>query len=378
MSPASLAATPPGHGCKGADTPVTTVVDSARHAVVITLGPCVVPALGSMDMPGMDMPGMGMSEKEMMEHGPGHEDVRVHFRWPADVWMRSFDLKLFDKNHQRLNQPTTMHHMELLNFDRRQVIYHMVERTFGLGEETSSAKVPKSIGLPLDAGMDMALYVMWNNHTDTPIDGVTLQLTIDYSPMNLAPRPTIVLPFKADVNIHPGYGDAFDLPPGGGSKSSVFTMEVSGRLLAVGGHMHDYGKELRLEDVESGKVLAQVNAERKPGGEVTGVSHGFYGIVGRGPHLKAGRQYRLVAVYQGSPTDSIRGAMGLMGGIIAPDHYHEWPKIDRNDPAYLIDLNPPGQTAMRPAQAPSAPDNHKTVITKVRGSAMHMAEHRHS
>jgi hypothetical protein len=335
LATASLGATPPHTGCDGPDAPVHTVVQ--KHAVVITLGPCVVPALGSMDMPGMDMSNMAM-----MGSGPGHEDVRVHFRWPADVWMRSFDLKLFDQNHHQLNQPTTMHHMELLNFDRRQVIYHMVERTFGLGEETSGAKVPKTVGLPLEAGMDMGLYVMWNNHTDRPLEGVTLQLTIDYSPRNLAPRPTIVLPFKADVNIHPGAGDAYDLPPGGGSKSAVFTMEVSGRLLAVGGHLHDYGKELRLEDAATGKVLARVNAQRRPDGTVTGVSHGFYGIVGRGPHLIAGRRYRLVAVYQGSPRDSIIGAMGLMGGIIAPDHYSEWPKLDRTDPDYLIDLNPPG------------------------------------
>jgi hypothetical protein len=227
-----------------------------------------------------------------------------------------------------------------------------VERVFGLGEETGSAKVPKSIGLPLDAGMDMGLYVMWNNHTDTDIEGVTLQLMMEYSPRNLVPRPTIVLPFKADVNIHPGAGDAFDLPPGGGSRSAVFTMEVSGRLIAAGGHLHDFGKELRLEDVATGKVLARVHAYRTPNGEVTGVSHGLYGIRGRGPHLVAGRQYRLVAVYEGSPNDSIYGAMGLMGGIFAPDHYAKWPKLDRTNPDYLIDLNPKGRTgAVAAAQA---------------------------
>lgn len=341
LAVAPLGATPPRHGCNSPAAPIDAVVDQAKHDVVITLGPCVVPALGTMDMPGM-----AMSRMEMMEHSPGHEDVRVHFRWPASVWMRSFDLKLFNGNHQRLDQPTTMHHLELLNFDRRQVLYPMVERVVGLGEETSSAKVPKSIGLPLDAGTDMGLYVMWNNHTDIALQNVTLQLTIDYSPRNLAPRPTIVLPFKADVNIHPGAGDAFDLPPGGGTKSAVFTMEVSGRLLAVGGHLHDYGKELRLEDVKTGKVMAQVRAQRRPTGEVTGVSHGFYGILGRGPHLIAGRQYRLVAVYQGSPRDSILGAMGLMGGIIAPDHYSQWPPLDRTNPDYLIDLNPKPGTAV--------------------------------
>ena len=339
----SRAPVPAGRGCAGPDAPLTTTVDSAHDTVIITLGPCRVPALGATDMG--SMAGMaGMPGMAMMSHGPGHEDVRVHFRWPADVWMRSFDLQLLDPAGHRLNQPTTMHHMEVLNFDRRQLVYPMVERVFGMGEETGGAAIPKTVGLPLDAGMDMGLYVMWNNHTDRDLDGVTFRLAIRYSPRNLVPRPTIVLPFKADVNIHPGAGDAFDLPPGGGSRSAVFTVGASGRLLAVGGHLHDYGKELRLEDARSGKVLARVWAQRTPDGEVTGVTHGLYGVLGRGPHLKAGRPYRLVAVYEGSPADSIRGAMGLMGGIFAPDHYHRWPRIDRRDPAYLIDLHPPAAT----------------------------------
>jgi len=340
-SPAPAAARSRGHACNGPDAPLTTVVDPTRHTVVITLGPCRVPALGTMDMAGMsDMP--GMEHMGMMMSGPGHEDVRVHFRWPANVWMRSFDLQLFDADHHRLDQPTTMHHMELLDFDRRQLVYPLVERVIGMGEETSSAAIPKTVGLPLDAGMDMGLYVMWNNHTDRDLDAVTFQLTIGYSPRSLSPRPTIVLPFKADVNIHPGAGDAFDLPPGGGSHSAVFTVGTSGRLLAVGGHLHDYGKELRLEDVMSGRVLARVTAQRTADGEVTGVSHALYGIRGRGPHLIAGHPYRLVAVYQGSPADSIRAVMGVMGGIFAPDHYRRWPAIDRSNPDYLIDLNPPG------------------------------------
>jgi len=172
------------------------------------------------------------------------------------------------------------------------------------------------------------------------VDSAKHDVVITLGPV---PRPTIVLPFKADVNIHPGAGDAFDLPPGGGSQSAVFTMAVSGRLIAVGGHLHDFGKEVRLEDVATGKVLARVNALRTPSGEVTGVSHGLYGILGRGPHLIAGRRYRLVAVYQGSPKDSIIGAMGLMGGIFAPDDYAQWSKLDRTNPDYLIDLSPKGQ-----------------------------------
>jgi hypothetical protein len=41
--------------------------------------------------------------------------------------------------------------------------------------------------------------------------------------------------------------------------------------------------------------------------------------------------------------------MGVMGGIFAPDHYRRWPAIDRSNPDYLIDLNPPGQRAISQA-----------------------------
>ena len=287
-----------------------------------------------------------MSKMAMMGHRPGNEDVRVHFRWPADVWMRSFDLQLFDKNHHRLDQPTTMHHMELLNFDRRQVLYPMVERVFGMGEETSSAKVPKSVGLPLDAGMDMGLYVMWNNHTDTAIDGVTFQLTIAYSPRNLVAETDRRPPLQGRREHSSRRRRCFRPAARRRVQLDRYSRWMSaGGCSPLGGHLHDYGKELRLEDVATGKVLARVKARRTPDGEVTGVSHGLYGIFGRGPHLVAGRQYRLVAVYQGSPTDSIYGAMGLMGGIFAPDDYATWPKLDRTNPDYLVDLNPKGRRA---------------------------------
>ena len=123
---------------------------------------------------------------------PGDEDVRVHFRWPADVWMRSFDLQLFDKDHRRLNQPTTMHHMELLDFDRRQVLYPMVERVDSASVKRPAArKSPSPSACQLFAGMDMGLYVMWNNHTDHGSRGRHPSSSRSrYSPLNLVPRPT--------------------------------------------------------------------------------------------------------------------------------------------------------------------------------------------
>jgi hypothetical protein len=332
-----LPASAPGKYCKGEDAPMKIVVDSVRHDMTITVGPCRV---APMDMSMMDMPGMAMGGEYS-----GKVDIQTRFLWPMNGYLRGWDLTILDSLGHKLPQHT-MHHMELVNFDRRQLVYSMAERVMGIGEETEPAFIPKSVGLPLNKGSHMALYIMWNNETDTDMDGIYLRLRMPWSPTNQAPAPVKVLPFKVDVNLHPGKGDAFDFPEGAGSKATEFTVPISGRLIAVGGHMHDYGKELRLEDARTGKVLAHVNAKRLPDGRVSGVAHQLFGVWGRGPRLVPGRTYRLVAVYAHPDKQPIMAAMGVFGGIFAPDDMKKWPAVDEHDKDYVTDLNgwpPPSQ-----------------------------------
>ena len=63
------------------------------------------------------------------------------------------------------------------------------------------------------------------------------------------------MPIYMDVNLTVGGSNTFDVPPGKSTKSFEFTLPVGGRLLGVGGHMHDYGVRVRLEDAETGKVI---------------------------------------------------------------------------------------------------------------------------
>jgi hypothetical protein len=324
--------------CKGADAPMKVNVDAKRHTITVTVGPCrIAPIDNAMSMPGM-----------MGGEASGVVDIKTNFLWPVSGYMRGFMLTLFDSTDKVLPQ-NTMHHLELVNFDRRQLLHNLAERVLGIGEETAGANVPGSVGIPLDRGTHMGLYIMWNNETNTDIDGVTLQLRMHYSPANMTPRPLAVLPFKVDVNLHPGLGDAFNLPKGGGERSAEFTVPVSGRLIGVGGHLHDFGRELRLEDVSSGKVLARVRAQRRADGTVTGVGHQLFGLWGRGSRLVPGRQYRLVAVYDHPDGAEVIAAMGIMGGIFAPDHIKEWPAVDKNDPGYIRDLLGAPMPAPEPA-----------------------------
>jgi hypothetical protein len=310
--------------------PVTIRVDSAHHRVVILAGPYHLPP---MDMDGMMSMDMG-ADGGHAAHG---ELLLTRFRWPNNDWLRGFKVEILDHNGHLLPQ-RTMHHMELINYDRRQLVYPLAERVLGVGEETAPVMLPKSVGVPLDKGMHLGVYLMWNNDTGHDLDGIWYRLTLINTPANITPRPLAALPFKVDVNSDPGMPDSWDVPPGGRSKVYNFTIPVSGRLLGVGGHLHDFGKQIRLEDARTGKVLAHVQGIEDKNGNELGVTHQLLAVKERGPHLRAGHPYRLVAVYANPTADTLRAVMAVMGGLFAPDDMNEWPKINYTNPEYLHDI----------------------------------------
>ena len=113
--------------------------------------------------------------------------------------------------------------------------------------------------------------------------------------------------------------NTFDVPPGKSSKAYEFTLPVGGRLLGVGGHMHDYGVRVRLEDAETGKVITSVVATRDSAGKVSKISRKLYGVSGEGLKLKANHRYRVVGEYD-NPTNEtkVKGAMAHMVGLFVP------------------------------------------------------------
>jgi hypothetical protein len=103
--------------------------------------------------------------------------------------------------------------------------------------------------------------------------------------------------------------------------------------------MHDYGSRVWLEDVETGKVLTQVRAERDAEGKLVKMSRKLFGVSGEGLRLKPNHRYRVVGEYD-NPTGELRvkGAMASMVGLFVPDDIKRWPAVDPRDPAYQRDL----------------------------------------
>jgi len=308
------------------DPQAKVTIDSARRVVVVEAGPFHVPA-----MP----PGAKHDDMEMME---GHNTPLVRFQWPVDGWLRGFEIEVNDKDGKPLDR-RLIHHLIGVNFDRRQLLYPAVERIFGIGRETEDLFIPRSIGVPMTSGHRLGMYMAWQNETGNDLHDVSIKVKLTYSPTNMNPRPVDALPLYMDVNLTVGGSNTYDMPLGRSEKSWEFTMPIDGRLLGYSGHMHDYGELVRLEEVETGKVIATVKAQLRKDGQIVKISRHLPGVGGDGIRLRAGRRYRVVGVYNNVGPEALpNGAMAHITGLFAPDDFSKWPKVDLSDELTQEDL----------------------------------------
>jgi len=305
---------------------IRVTVDSSRKEVVVTAGPFTIAHMP----PNMD--------HGMMHEMAGTTTPLLRFEWPMEAWFRGFDIEVSAADGRALDSHL-VHHLNIMNFDRRQLLYPAVERMVAAGSETGRVSLPKTIGMPMEPGFQLAMYAAWNNTSDADIEGAWLTVRLAWSPSNLAPRPRVVLPLYMDVNYN-RVTDSYDLPAGRSSKSYEFTMPLTGRVLAIGGHAHDYAEFVSLEEVESGKTIIMLKAEIDPAGLLRKMPRKYYGVRGEGLKLTAGKRYRVRADYNNVTGKLIpSGAMGLLAGAFAPDDLAEWPALDPGNPDISADID---------------------------------------
>lgn len=327
-------------------------VDSAHSRIIVTAGPFHLPAMDAH----MDMSDMAPNEV-------------MPFAWPVDGYMRGFSVRMRTATGDSLPREI-LHHLIGVNFDRRQLVYPAVERLFGWGAETDPVELPSSMGVPMKAGEKLGMYAMFHNETGKDIDAAYLEVTLLYTPTK-GHDVLSVMPFYVDVNNHIGGVTTFDVPPGKSSHSYQFELPIGGKLVGIGGHIHDYGSSLELEDASTGKVLARLKANRDHDGRVHGVGRFIFGFNSDALRLQPHHAYRVVAEYDNPTKETFKdGGMGHINGAFVPDDGATWPKLDLNDPLVKRDIATlPIMSDMNTRTAGAASRGHKPNDARAGSSA---------
>jgi hypothetical protein len=290
--------------------------DRERRELLLQLGPVDLPA-------------------HMSHHGATEPPAQA-VALPIDGWLHGFDVDLVDGRGRAVPQ-RVLHHVNLIAPEKRELFSQIMLRIGALGPETTPVKLPRLLGLRVHPGDSLLVTAMLHNPDAREYQGVRLRIHLPYTPSDAWPSPISIYPLYMDV-MPPAGVHAYDLPPGRSQKSWEGRPAVGGRLLGVGGHLHQYGIELRFEDVTTGDIIWRAKPRVDSAGNVVAMpTKQFFWRLGI--RLHPDHIYRLTAMYNNPTGRAIPdGAMGALGGVFLPDRSETWPAGDLRNPEYRLDL----------------------------------------
>jgi hypothetical protein len=244
---------------------------------------------------------------------------------------------------------TFLHHVNLRDPAKRDLFLQTALHILAASKETPELDVPQLVlGLPLEAGQRLFATAMLNNPTDTPHHGVRIRLVFGYRQTDGFGGSTFPLfrayPWVLDVRFPlgspPNGSLAFDLPPGTTVQSWESSPAISGYILGLGGHVHDYATELELSDVTTGTVLWRQAPVKDAAGHVLSMPiTKFYRWNRLGLRIEASHRYRIAVRYDNPTGHLLHGAgMGAVAGLFVPDRGEAWPAVDTTNAVYREDL----------------------------------------
>jgi hypothetical protein len=156
-----------------------------------------------------------------------------------------------------------------------------------------------------------------HNPTDTPYDKAYLEVVIPFQKArDAATARKNVYPAWIDVRV---CGDSsYDVKPGKSEESGVVVVKYDGVLLGIGGHMHDYGREIVLRDVSRKETVATLDAIVDVQGRLQSIPVKLFVQEG-GYKFAKGDVLKVSATYDNPTGKLLRdGAMGIAVGYFVP------------------------------------------------------------
>src|SRR5437660_7343841 len=225
--------------------------DANTHTITLRIGPMNLPANTSH----MKMP----------------QPADLVWSIPLTGWLLAYHPKLVDAVGNSV-PGTVLHHVAFWNENRSDFLCpNKEEHIFGAGSElTDWAEIP-GYGYRVQKGEQIRIETMMYNPTATSYDRSYLEAAIPFqeaSDTAAAPRKNV---YPAWMDVAACGNSGYDLPAGKSEKTGTVTVKYDGVLLGVGGHLHDYGKQIVLQDMSRKETVATLDAKADAEGHLESV-----------------------------------------------------------------------------------------------------------
>lgn len=237
---------------------------------------------------------------------------------PFNGWLLAYHPRLTDGRGHTV-PGRLLHHVGFWNTRRSDFLCpKKQEHIFGAGGEMNEWVAVPGVGYRVAEGDRIRIHTMVHNPTATDYPETYLEVKVHYRRAGAEGPPLRnVYPVWFDVQ-ECGSSD-YDLVPGTNVTTGKLTVPFAGRLLGVGGHLHDFGTGLVLENATRGEEIARLVAETDADGRLLSVPIVTFFERGGYP-FQAGDVVRVTATYE-NPTGKRLpdGAMGIVVGYFLPD-----------------------------------------------------------
>jgi hypothetical protein len=278
-------------------------VDAATHTVTLRVGPLTLPA----NTDHMKMP----------------QPADLVWSVPINGWLLAYTPQMIDSNGNSV-PGRVLHHTAFWNTSRSDFLCpNKEEHIFGAGSELTKWMEIPGYGYRVQKGDKIRIETMVHNPTATSYKQAYLEVKIPYaqapeSGATTTSTPTIKSVYPTWMDVQSCGSSSYDLKAGENKNSGTVAVKYDGILLGVGGHMHDYAKQLVLEDVTKKETVVTLDAKTDEKGEL--LSMPVVTFFDRGGYkFGAGDQLRITAAYEnisGKPLP--KGAMGIVVGYFVP------------------------------------------------------------
>jgi len=281
-----------------------------------------------MELPAVDLPASTMVDQAASVG-----------EFPVNGSLYAFHAEIVDDHGRRLSNDL-LHHMNVMDPSERELFLPISRRLLASGKETGEIRFPWLLfGARVRAGERILANAMLHNPTDVSYHGVRVRLVLSYVPDN-RPWPLFsVVPWQLDVAFPVG-DKTFDLPPGRSERAYEGSPAVPGKIIIIGGHVHDYATTIEFWDATTGKLLWHGEPAVPAPGQPAVVPPGkMYSLTRIGLPVTPTHRYRVRVVYNNTSGHAIPvGGMGVIGGLFRPDKDAVWPSTNPQDALYQKDL----------------------------------------
>ena len=246
---------------------------------------------------------------------------------PFDGWFTAYRPRLLDERERPL-LGKLLHHLQFYDTTRRDLICDKSEAyIFGAGAEMTVWPAQSGRGYRVGKGSRIRIWTMLHNPSETSFRRVYLEVRANYRLITDRPALRNVYVARFYVGDCPMQPDAtshmFDLKPGKSVVTQQWTIDYPGKLLGLGGHLHDFGREVRLENVPRNEVIATLKPILFPKGILLKLPIVSLETSG-GYQLNRGDIVRVTGIYDNSSGKRLPMAgMAIVAGTFLPDNDEE-------------------------------------------------------